>query len=90
MLLIVHKIISGGSILKFLIIMTNELKHRFDQKHGMPVAAMIEKILLNAANGERVELPDEFQVYKNAFDLDRLQTQLLCFSCLSLHLHPHL
>jgi len=39
---------------KVLDTMTNELKHHFDQQRGMPIAAMIEKILLNtAANGEK-------------------------------------
>ena len=42
----------------------------FDQQCGMPIAAVI---LLNAANGEKVELP-EFQAYSD-FDLDRVQTQ---------------
>ena len=37
----------------------------------MPIAAVI---ILNAANGEKVELP-EFQAYSD-FDLDKLQTQL--------------
>ena len=36
----------------------------------MPAAAMIEIVLLNAANCRTVKLPDEFQVYKN--DCDRV------------------
>ena len=30
--------------------MVNELKGRFQQKRGMPVAATVEKLLLDAAN----------------------------------------
>ena len=56
--------------------MSTQLKDRFNQKCGMPVAVVIGIVLIKAANSEKVELPDEFQMYSNDIDLDRLNTQL--------------
>ena len=56
--------------------MTNELKRRFQQKRGLPVAAVIEKTMLAAAGGSLEQVPDDFQIYKNDLDLARLQIQL--------------
>ena len=45
--------------------MPTEAKHRFDQICGIPAAAMIEKVLLNATNCKTVKVSDEFKGYKN-------------------------
>ena len=42
----------------------------------MPVAAVIEKTLLAAANGSPEQVSDDLHIYKNDLDLARLQTQL--------------
>jgi len=43
----------------------------------MPVAEVIERVLLDAANGTfSGELPQELQMYKNDIDLTRLKVQL--------------
>ncbi len=59
-------------------LLTSELKRRFQQKRGLPVVAVIEKVLLNAANGvsNSGELPDELQLYQTDVDLPRLKIQL--------------
>ena len=57
-------------------LVTNELKRRFQQKRGLPVAAVIEKTMLAAAGGSLEQVPDDFQIYKNDLDLARLQIQL--------------
>ena len=59
-------------------LLISELQRRFQQKRGMPVAAIIEKILLDAANGahNNGELPQELQLYKNDIDLARFKIQL--------------
>ena len=45
----------------------------------MPVVVVIEKLLLDAANGnlDSTEIPEELQLYKNDLDLSRLKYQLL-------------
>ena len=45
----------------------------------MPVAVVIERILIKAANAEKAELPGEFHMYSNDIDPDRLITQLVYF-----------
>ena len=60
-------------------LLTNELKHRFQQKHGLPMAAMIETLLVTAANSTSIdlgELPEELKLYENDIDLKKLKTQL--------------
>ena len=61
-------------------LLVNELKRRFQQKRGMPVAATIEKLLLDAVNGtytmDGTALPEELQLYKDDLDLSRLKYQL--------------
>ena len=51
-------------------LLINELKQ---QKHGMPVVAMLEKLLLDSASGKSTfgtgELPEELQLYKNDIEL---------------------
>ena len=62
-------------------LLINELKRRFQQKRGMPVVAVLEKLLLDSANGTSTlatgELPEELQLYKNDIDLAKLKLQLL-------------
>ena len=58
-------------------LMIHELKRWFQQERGMPVAEVIERVLLDAANGTfSGELPQELQMYKNDIDLTRLKVQL--------------
>ena len=53
-----------------------ELKRRFQQERGMPVAAVMEKTLLDAAqNMHEEELPSELDMYKD-IDKQCLQVQL--------------
>lgn len=58
--------------------LANELKHRFQQKRGLPVAAMIETLLVTAANSTFIdlEIPEELHLYENDVDLSKLKTQL--------------
>ena len=62
-------------------LLINELKRRFQQKRGMPVVTVLEKLLLDSANGKSTtgsgELPEELQLYKNDIDLAKLKLQLL-------------
>lgn len=60
-------------------LLINELKRWFQQKRGVPVAGVMEKLLLNAANRtciELGELPEELELYKSDVDLPKLKTQL--------------
>ena len=57
-------------------LLINELKCRFQQKRGLSVVAVIEKTLLDAANGSLEQISDDLQIYKNDLNLVRLQTQL--------------
>ena len=53
-----------------------QLKHRFHQERGMPVAAVMEKLLLDAAQNVSVtDLPRELDIYKD-LDKQRLVIQL--------------
>ena len=54
----------------------NELKRRFQQKRGLPVAAEIEKTLLSTANGTFKQICDDLQLYQGDLDFTRLQIQL--------------
>ena len=62
---------SGNNILKYWILSMNW--RRFKQKRGMHVVAVLEKLLLDSANGKSTfgtgELPEELQLYKNDIDL---------------------
>lgn len=59
-------------------LIVSELKMQFQHERGMPVAAMIEKVIVDAANGtsESVDLPKELQLYEKDLDLARLKVQL--------------
>ena len=57
-------------------LLINELKRRFQQKRGLPVAAEIEKKLLSAANGTFKQICDDLQLYQGDLDFTRLQIQL--------------
>jgi hypothetical protein len=59
-------------------LLANELKRHFQQKRGLPMAAMIETLLVTAANSTTIdlELPEELQLYENDIDLNKLKTQL--------------
>ena len=59
-------------------VITAELKHRFQQESGsgMPIAALLEKILLDAAKGSFSVYPNELQLYHNDVNIDRLIAQL--------------
>ena len=61
-------------------LLKNELINRFQQPRGLPVAASIEKVLLDATHGVvSDELPDELQVYAKDIDLSHLKIQLQMF-----------
>ena len=61
-------------------LLINELKQRFQQRCGLPVMAILEKVLMDYANGITAfcstELPHEFDLYKDDLDLSKLKTQL--------------
>lgn len=57
-------------------LLMNELKRRFQQERGIPVAAAIEKILLDCSNGRAVSLPQQLEIYKSDLDLAQLRIQL--------------
>ena len=59
-------------------LLVNELKRRFQQKRGLPVMSVLEKTLLDSANGKfcALELPEEFDIYNSDLDLSRLKIQL--------------
>ena len=57
-------------------LLINELKSQFQQKRGLPVAAMIEKVLLNACDGlsDSGDFPEEIQqLYQSDLDPPRLK-----------------
>ena len=54
-------------------LLINELKRRFQQKRGLPVAAEIEKTLLSTANGTFKQICDDLQLYQGDLDFTRLQ-----------------
>ena len=58
----------------------NKLKHRFQQKRGLPTVSAIERVLLNASNGTPIsdseELSGEFLLYDKDINLPRLKIQL--------------
>ena len=60
-------------------LLVNELKRRFQQKRGVPIAAMIENVLISAANRTSVELEElttDLQMYERDIDLQKLKIQL--------------
>ena len=60
-------------------VITAELKRRFQQERGMPIAALLEKTLLDAAKGSfsvYPKVPNELQLYHNDVNIDRLIAQL--------------
>ena len=58
--------------------LANKLKRRFQQKNGLPMAAMIETLLVTAANSTSIdlEIPKELHLYENDVDLSKLKTQV--------------
>ena len=59
-------------------LLNNELKRRFQQERGMPVAQTIEKLLIDHANGTQTDesLPKELDIYKSDLDFVKLKFQL--------------
>ena len=61
-------------------LLIDELKQRFQQRRGLPVMAVLEKVLMDYANGITAfcstKLPHEFDLYKDDLDLSKLKTQL--------------
>ena len=57
-------------------VITAELKRRFQQERGMPIAALLEKTLLDAAKGSFSAWPNELQIYHDDVNIDRLKAQL--------------
>jgi len=57
---------------------SGELKNRFQQERGMPVAAALEQMLLNSARGSfsADALPSELHMYRKDVDEQRLCVQL--------------
>ena len=49
-------------------VITAELKHRFQQDRDMPIAALLEKTLLDAAKGSFSVYPSELELYCNDVD----------------------
>ena len=56
----------------------SDLRARFNQERGMPVAAVLEKTLLSSANNELStnDLPSELKLYSKDVDVDRFLLQL--------------
>ena len=57
-------------------IVVTDLHTRFQQDRGMPLAALLEKTLLDAANGSFTMIPTELEIYKCDVNIDRLTAQL--------------
>jgi len=60
-------------------LLVNELKRRFTQKRGLPIACTLKKVLIGAANRTQVDLedlPDELKLYKEEINLEKLKIQL--------------
>ena len=59
-------------------LLINELQRRFQQERGMPMAVLIEKLLLEYSNASSSSksLPTELDIYKNDIDLSKLNFQL--------------
>ena len=58
-------------------LLSSELKRRFQQKRGVPIAAMIENVLIHATNQTDIgDLPAEIKMYENDVDLIKLKIQL--------------
>ena len=56
-----------------------EIINRFQQKRGMPVAAALEKILLNAFTSSTIDIHEHTritEIYSKHIDIDRLEIQL--------------
>ena len=62
-------------------LLSSELRRRFQQKRGIPIAAMIEKLLIHATNRTDVEIgigdiPADLKLYEKDVDLGTLKIQL--------------
>ena len=62
-------------------LLSSELRRRFQQKRGVPIAAMIEKLLIHATNRTDVEIgigdiPADLKLYEKDADLGKLKVQL--------------
>ena len=65
-------------------LLTRELKYCLQQKHGLPIAAMVETLLVTAANCTSVELSEELKLYENDIDLKKLNSATnVARSCVS-------
>ena len=54
-----------------------EIINRFLQKRGIPVAATLERILLNTFTSSTIDIPEDItQLYSKDIDIDRLEIQL--------------
>ena len=56
----------------------DELNRRFQQKNGIPVAASIEKLLLEAANGtlsDSCDISEQLKLYAKNVDIPHLKTE---------------
>ena len=60
-------------------IVVTELHARFQQNRGMSLAALLEKTLLDAANGSFSTLPTQLEIYNHDINTDRLIVQLKMF-----------
>ena len=62
-------------------LLSSELRRRFQQKRGIPIAAMIEKLLIHVTNRTDVEIgigdiPVDLKLYEKDVDLGKLKIQL--------------
>ena len=67
-------------------VLVGQLKDRFEQRKGVPMAAKMEQILLEAANGDccTVErLEEELQIYEKDLSMVQLHLQLQMLRTLS-------
>ena len=57
---------------------SGELEKRFQQTRGMPVAAALERTLLQACNNRDsiLDIPEEIKLYSKEIDVERLKLQL--------------
>ena len=57
-------------------LLISELQRRFQQKRGMPVVAVIERVIMNAANGTVDDLSQDLKLYEKDVNLPKLKIQL--------------
>ena len=54
-----------------------------DLQYGIPVATTTKRVLVDSVIGEKVKLPEEFQMCSNDFDVNRQKPSLICCQILS-------